>query len=590
VKTVLEYIKKVILVLGEDISKIPLFVALFLFSSIVEIAGLGLIGPYLTLAIYPDTFYSSDLGKAVEILELNLNSNILIIVIGLVLLGLFFIKAVISIWIQWKIVSFSQQNRAKLSAFLMRSYQELPYTDHLSRNSSEYIRNIGSLSGQFSTGVLVPIMKLLCDGIIALVIVVLLAISNLKLMVIIFTALVSFLIIYNKIFNVRLKIFGEKINEGSKLMLQGINEGIQGLKEMRILNKSQYFHQMVKNGTQKITKYHIRRQTINAAPRYVLEFLMVLFIVTYIIVIILSKFNLSLYIPTIGVFAIAGIRLMPAANSISSSYMQLRFSHDTVALLYEDLLQLKLKDTDKKQSAIQLEKDEPFQNIILNHVLYSYPPTKVNALDNVNLKISSGESIGIIGASGSGKTTLVDVLLGLLEPQSGEVLYNGKPLSNFLNVWRNQVAYLPQDIFLIDNTLSQNVALGFGKGYIDEFRLQESLRQANLLELVKQLPKGVETTLGEHGVRLSGGQRQRVALARAFYHGRNVLIMDEATSALDNDTEKEIINEVKKFKGSITMIVVAHRLTTIQYCDRIYRLDMGQIVETGTPEKVLKLA
>ena len=193
----------------------------------------------------------------------------------------------------------------------------------------------------------------------------------------------------------------------------------------------------------------------------------------------------------------------------------------------------------------------------------------------------------MIGPSGSGKTTMVDVVLGLLEPQKGKIYYNGKDLIESLDEWRAQVAYLPQQVFIIDNSLRNNIALGMEAEEIDDVQLHEAIRQARLTELAEQLPDGVETILGERGIRLSGGQRQRVALARAFYHGRSVLVMDEATSALDNETEQEIVEEIRHFKGKKTMIVIAHRLTTVQHCDRIYRLENGEITETGSPDQVL---
>ena len=223
----------------------------------------------------------------------------------------------------------------------------------------------------------------------------------------------------------------------------------------------------------------------------------------------------------------------------------------------------------------------------MKQVSFSYPITHQKALNQISLEIRSDESIGLIGPSGSGKTTLVDVLLGLLEPQSGEIIFNGKPLNLNLKQWRSQVAYIPQEIFLIDNTLRCNVALGIPETEINDLRLQEALSRARLLEVVEQMPLGLDTLLGERGVRLSGGQRQRVALARSFYHGRNILVMDEATSALDNETESEIIEEIKHLKGQKTLVVIAHRLSTVQHCDRIYRLGNGEIVESGTPEQVL---
>ena len=226
-------------------------------------------------------------------------------------------------------------------------------------------------------------------------------------------------------------------------------------------------------------------------------------------------------------------------------------------------------------------------NFQLKSVYFSYPKSLNWVLKDISINFKSGDSIGIIGPSGSGKTSLIDVILGLLVPQEGEIVCNGKSLSEFLVEWRSQCAYLPQEVFLIDNSLRRNVALGIKDSDIDEKRLLEALRQARLYELLEQLSDGVETMLGEHGVRLSGGQRQRVALARAFYHKRNILIMDEATSSLDNETELEIVDEIKHLKGKKTMIVIAHRLSTIQHCTRIYRLENGEITDSGPPEQML---
>jgi len=212
-----------------------------------------------------------------------------------------------------------------------------------------------------------------------------------------------------------------------------------------------------------------------------------------------------------------------------------------------------------------------------------------SALKDISLQIRAGERIGLIGPSGSGKTTLVDVLLGLLEPQVGELYYNDRPLKDTLTKWRAQVAYLPQQVFLIDDQLRRNVALGAKDAEIDDARVEEALRQACLAELVHQLSDGIHTIIGERGIRLSGGQRQRIALARALYHGRDVFVMDESTSALDNDTEREIIDEIRRLKGQKTLIVIAHRLTTVQYCDRVYRLQNGAIVEHGTYERVVQV-
>ena len=228
-----------------------------------------------------------------------------------------------------------------------------------------------------------------------------------------------------------------------------------------------------------------------------------------------------------------------------------------------------------------------FHKLVLDGIQYFYPESKMPALDQISLRIQEGETVGFIGPSGAGKTTLVDLILGLLKPSKGSLLYNGEELKGSLSRWQSQIAYLPQQVFLIDNTLRNNVALGINDNEIDDQLVHESLYNASLKAFVDTLPQGVETKLGERGVRLSGGQRQRVAIARAFYHGRNVLVMDEATSALDHETESEIVEEIKRLKGKKTIIVIAHRLTTVEHCDRIYCLEKGKIVNSGPPSKIL---
>jgi len=276
---------------------------------------------------------------------------------------------------------------------------------------------------------------------------------------------------------------------------------------------------------------------------------------------------------------------MPAVNILSSSLMQLRFSRDSISRLYQDVKNVQDITTAKD---VRVEKKEIFESFSISNISFRYPNAKNDVLNQLSIDIHPGESIGFIGSSGSGKTTLIDVLLGLLKLKNGEIRYNGKLLDESLGSWRAHVAYLPQQTFLIDSPLRNNIALGIEDTKIDEELLKRSIKKARLSELVNQLPRGVDTILGERGIRISGGQRQRVALARAFYYERDVLVMDEATSALDNDTEREIVEEIQLLKGKNTIIVVAHRLTTVQYCDRIYRLENGRIVSSGKPQEMLK--
>jgi ATP-binding cassette, subfamily B, bacterial PglK len=583
-----QYFREVIYLLGDDKRKLPWMIILFGAVSMLDLAGLSLIVPYIALVINPgpvDGLYF----EILTILGLPIEIKSLMLLFGFGLLIVFFVKMILAIFINRAIIKFSQQQVFRLRSFLMQAYQNLPYEDYLQRNSSEYINSIQNLTSQFANGVVLVGLRTLSDGIVAFVILLMLAWTNGWILGVLVLLLTGMVIGYDRFFRKSLHTYGENVNHSATKMLKGINEGIEGLKEIRILNKEKYFHQMVHIGAQENSDNRAKLQIISTAPRYILEFIMVAFIVLSVVITLFLSMNSAMLIPTLGVFGVAAIRLLPSANMLSTSLAQLRFSRHTVSLLYNDMLFLKSNITSSQRQVTFSNDTKQFEILELKDIDFRYPNASQAALKEISLSIKTGESIGIIGTSGSGKTTMLDVLLGLLEPQSGQLLYNGESIQNKLDEWRSHVAYLPQQILLIDNTLRNNVALGQNDDEINDSSIQEAICRAKLDKLVKQLPDGLNTMLGERGIRLSGGQRQRIALARAFYHSRSVLVMDESTSALDNETETEIVEEIKQLKGKITMIVIAHRHTTVQFCDRIYCFKDGCIDSIGTPTEILKL-
>jgi ABC-type multidrug transport system fused ATPase/permease subunit len=583
-KPYLQYLNEILYLLGKDRKKLKVLIVFFIGISFFDLLGLGLIGPFLSFIINTQDL-NPNLQQIIDYLGIPPEKKAILVFLGIILLVTFAIKMILAISIIRYLIYFSARQQIRLRAHLMKSYQLLPYTDFMQRNSSEYIHHISDLSGRFS-GVLSTGIKTLSDGITALAIFVLLAMSNFLVLALLLGLLGTMIFTYDRFFRSKMRADGIKINLASIRMVQGIHEGIEGFKEIRILGKEKYFHQMVHKASQNSSYISAHRELITMVPRFVLEMVMVLFVVSVVFLLLFMNQDLYPSIPTLGVFGVAALRLMPMANALTSSLVQLRFSRDSIARLYVDVKSL--NDVEHENSVHHTLNETPFQKLSLNQISFTYPNSNQMALEKVSLEIFSGESIGLIGPSGSGKTTLVDVLLGLLEPQDGETYYNGKLLKDNLLEWRLKAAYLPQEIFLTDNTLRCNVALGESDEEIDDSRLYEALRQARLVELIEQLEDGVGTLLGEHGVRLSGGQRQRLAIARAFYHNRSILVMDEATSALDDNTEKEVIEEIKSLKGKKTLIVIAHNLNTVQHCDRIYRLDMGQIIEFGSPKQMLK--
>lgn len=582
-----KYLNEITLLLGKDKRKIPGMLFLFSLVTILDVAGIGIIGPYVAIVVDPINSISA-IQTAVTWVELPNNSKDFLIFLSVILLIIFLMKAVTGVWINYLIIKFSIDQQIRLRSELMQAYQSLPFVDYLKRNSSEYIHSTQTLVNHFSDGVVFVGLRAIADVIVAIVILSALAWTNFMAFSLLIGLIGGVLFLYNFVFSKKISKFGRRANSAATKMVQGINEGIEGIKEIRILGKEQYFHRKVQDSSAEYGHNHVKSITISSAPRYLLELTLIIFLVSLVVLSLSTSSDLEKLLPTLAVFGFSAVRLLPAANSLANSIMQLKFNRNSVSRLYSDI-----KDSQNLTRKDPIEKSnhsDVFVNFSLQGVYYKYPEGSSDSLSNIDFSIKAGESVGIIGSSGSGKTTLVHMLLALLEPKKGERFLNGDILTEKdIKVWRSYVAYLPQQVFLIDNSLKLNVALGVNNADIDEEKVKVALNKAKLSGLINELPNGIETMLGEGGVRLSGGQRQRVSLARAFYHERDILIMDESTSALDNETEREIINEIQRLKGSITLIVIAHRLTTVHHCDRIYRLEQGRVISVGSPDEVLQL-
>ena len=568
-KSAYQYLIEILYLVGESRSKLPALVLLFLFSSILDLLGLGLIAPYVSLIMNFENQNIDWIGNKIIALGLPMEQEFILIWMGVVLITVFLFKALTALYINHTIIVFSNMQEVRLKSYLMQTYQHLPYTEYIKRNSAEYVNAIIGHTISFR-GALEMGLKTLSDGIIAIAIFSLLALTNgiaLSLLVIILGVLVFG---YDRVFRSRIKEYGRQSHHYATRLVQGVNEGIEGFKEIRILGKEKYFYDLIKHNAERWTQNQGKTNIISSSPRYFLEFVLITFIVMLVITAYLFGNNLKALVPTIGFIGMAALRLLPVIHGLSNSLVHLRHNRFAVGWLYTDLIKLKESPKSVWESSTKSTNDE-FHELVLDGIQYFYPESKMPALDQISLRIQEGETVGFIGPSGAGKTTLVDLILGLFKPSKGSLLYNGEELKGSLSRWQSQIAYLPQQVFLIDNTLRNNVALGINDNEIDDQLVHGSLNNASLQEFVDTLPQGIETKLGERGVRLSGGQRQRVAIARAFYHGRNVLVMDEATSALDHETESEIVEEIKRLKGKKTIIVIAHRLTTVQHCDRILK-------------------
>jgi ABC-type multidrug transport system fused ATPase/permease subunit len=583
------YLKEILLMLDVNNGKIAIFILCFAFLSILDLFGIGLIGYFIALISNPESssvfFIDNAYIESYDINSLLIGASVLLLVV-------FFSKSIFGILVNKLIFNFASNEQIKLRSILMESYQALPYEEHLRRNSSEYINTIYELTQQYTNQALIPLLRTIGDIFIAVIIVIFLFLTNPDVLIILVALMIFAIVVYDRTFRNKANYYGKMANNASQHIFKSIKEGIEGIKEVRILGKEQYFLQAVKNNAKEHAYYYVRSQVLSMIPRYFSELLLVVFFTLLIFKSIFLGESIEGLLPVLGIFAAASLRLIPMVNLLSTTLINLRNSRHAVSSIYNDLITIKSSNSSYKNQKNQVNKDEneEFNSLVFDNVSFTYQGANNKSLNGVSFEIKKGEAIGIVGHSGAGKTTMVDILLGFLLPQQGRVLYNGNIFNLSSKKWVSQIGYLPQDIFLIDDTLFNNITLSSDGSknnyYVDN--VMKAIHYAKLSEFVENLPHGLETRLGERGVRLSGGQRQRIALARAFYHDKSILVMDEATSALDSNTEAEIIEEIYRLKGKRTIIVIAHRLNTLKYCDRIYELKNGNLINCHTYSELMK--
>ena len=569
-----KYLKKFIFLLGDQKIKIPWMVLLFLFSALLDLIGIGLIIPYVAIIVDPGSLLENE--KYEFILNwIAYTETSFIQILSLAIFTAFLLKALFSILIQRAILNFSLNKGVEMRSQLMRLYQNLPYKEYTSRNSSEYVYQAHQMVSDFSQGVLITVLTIVSQIIVMLFILTLLMIVDARSLIMFFLILSIFFFFYYILFSKKIPLYGALINKYSALMLKGINEGIEGFKEIRVLGKENYFHSVVKDSAEKYAYFRLRSQTIQILPRYLIEFILISYVVLLVLMESNSEGELINVISTISVFGVASIRMIPSLNQIISGINVVKSHNNTIDNLYSEF-----SCTNNKNDSAYVNNLDKFKSFSLIDVSYSHHDDSASILREINLNISRGDSIGLMGASGSGKSTLMNIIIGLLSPDNGKVLYNGEPInSKNINAWRSKIAYLPQQVFITDDNILRNIALGVKQEDIDYNKIRSSIKAAKLSDLVSSLPDGLDSILGERGIRISGGQKQRIALARAFYHDRDIMIMDESTSALDGDLENEIIMEIDALKNNKTVIVVAHRLSTLDHCDCVYELCNGKLVK-----------
>jgi ATP-binding cassette, subfamily B, bacterial PglK len=569
---------------------------LFILISGLEVFGTGMIAPFIAIAITPNTIKNIYwLDFIYKQLHLNSEQQFLIFLGCLVIIA-FYLKAFLAFNAQKAVFNFSFGLKRELSCKLLESYIEAPYGYHLRINSATLIQNITNTTDAVSSGIVSTSLTFISNTVIVLALMLLLIKTNaIALILIAVMLLISFGLLHPM--KNRLVRWNKEGFHSYGEMIRIINHGLGGLKETRVIGCESYF----KNQMDEQSKINAKCMTLASAygnlPRFVLEPLMMSFLIGFTFLFIsLNQDKTQNLTGVLGIFALASVRLLPAVGNLISGINVIRGNSYSLDRLFFDLRELEqeklINESDAASHSHNLlsQNQQTFQfldNVILDKLTFQYPNSTINVLEDISLSIRKGESIGLIGKSGAGKTTLVDVLLGLFIPQFGDIKVDGVSVYSNLRAWQNMLGYVPQSIFLIDDTLERNIAFGVADHLIDQNKLKKAIQMAQLSEVVEQLPHGIKTILGERGVLLSGGQRQRVGIARVLYHEREILVFDEATAALDTETEHLVTEATKALSGKKTIIIIAHRLSTIEHCDRIYQLDQGRIIKSGSYREVV---
>lgn len=591
-----QYLSRFFYILSGKKRQLLLLLFLILISSLLETFGIGLIGPFIALATDLSSIQKNSWSNWLYT-GIGFQSDIQFVsVFGILIVCILCIKSFLSFSITKYIFNFGFGQQAELRARLMRAYLRAPYTFHLTHNTAQLIQNILKESEGFANRVIMPLL-FSCANIV--VIVSLLGLlfktdagATLSILAVL---LVVAMFLYR--FRHNLSVWGRESHEADIEMIRAIHHGLGGLKDVKVIGCEDHFEAQLLAQAEKFKRTVALSNVFASLPRFTLEPVLIAFLVGFSIVYLLTDKNSQNLTATLSVFGMAAIRLLPAASNFMQSVGYLKNStyivHELYLILKELEIDLPLALHDRLYPKSNLPSQQhcgliTFENQVrLQEITFSYPSAERPALKDVSLEIKRGQAIGLIGKSGSGKTTLVDVILGLLMPERGDIQVDGISVYDNLRSWQNLIAYIPQSIFLTDDTIERNIAFGVADDQINSHRLERAIQAAQLTELIEQLPAGIKTYVGERGVRLSGGQRQRVGIARALYHEREILVLDEATAALDMETESLVTESIKSLSGTKTMIIIAHRLSTIEHCDKIYVLAGGRVLKSGSYQEVV---
>ncbi len=557
------------------------FILFFLscIAMILEMFGVGIVYPIIVVILDGELpNFINNLLINMPFLKSNNINNVYFFLF--LLIFIFFIKTLFFIFFNWYRAAFLRYLVSDVSQSLYNKYLSQNYSFHLERSSSTLMRNSYQTVNSFVTGYVDAILLYITQGLILLGILgFLLFIEPFTTIIIIFFFLTISIFFLKFSKKTLLKIGKERtIYEGFKMKL--IQQGLGGAKEIKLLGKEESFFLKFKNVNNFIARFSIIEDLIRTSPKLIFEFFAVVAICLLVISLFIFNKENQLILPILAVFAAAGFRIIPSLNGIMLAQTKLRANYYVIDIISKDLSLKTIKSNINKN--INLDEIQLKNKINISGLYFNYKTSKKNILNNLNFNIEINKTTGVIGKSGSGKTTLIDLILGLLDPKKGSIKIDNIDLKDVKREWQKSIGYVSQDIFLSDETLKENIALGENENEINQENLNYAIKLSKINEFVDDLPDGIETNIGTRGIKLSGGQRQRIGIARALYRRPKILVLDEATSSLDIETEKEVINSIENLQGKITIIIISHRLSALQSSDKIIELKKGEIIYEGS--------
>ena len=577
------YKKLVVLLDKKQKRKMALLVFIMLIGAALETLGVAMIIPVINVVLEENAVEKHKYLQVIcRVFSID-NTRTLIIFVMTALMVVFAVKNIFLFFQQKIQLKFVFTNQFATSRRMMINFMQRPYEYYLNADTAVIQRNITSDVNNMY-GLILSLLQLVSEGIVFVCLVTISIIKDVWMTITVSSLLVIVLLVIKCVIKPIMRRAGEENQDYYSGLFKWIEQSVMGIKEIKIAAKENYFiNEYSKCGNGYVNAVQ-RYNLYNATPRLLIETVAMTGMILYMMLQLMRGVSVLEIVPQIGLLAVVATRLIPCANRINNHLTSIAY-FEPFFMDVSDNLQEEIRDksidynAETYQKKVEVKKLEIKDKIELKNITYKYPNTDTLIFNNANMEIPIGKSIGIVGTTGSGKTTVVDILLGLLRLQSGEILADGIDVMERYQEWLKNIGYIPQMIFMIDSTIRKNVAFGYADEDIDDDKVWEALKEAQLDDFVRGLPDGLDTCIGERGIRISGGQRQRISIARALFEDPEVLILDEATSALDNETEAAIMESINRLQGRKTLIIIAHRLQTIEKCDIVYRVENGKVVQ-----------